>query len=281
MALTDNSDIFASFHEDGFNQIIHHIRTQRPSLFNYVTAAVAENRKLLCHAIDVHPIVFDRNNPQVTIIDPLPIPGTDYGVNFAVQLVDFKLDFHPADELTLPPELDPPLKEQHLAIKLKLCGGIGCLPKDSIDEFISRPVEPDKLTSTKPRENTSIIPLPSQQLTCFCLQAYATGGVRIATYNNKPYLEPFLDGLEIVDIEPTGLENSLECYLSMILKLTVLPNLRILLQHMPLNLTQGVTDLFQQPTNITLSPMPVSATLPNNPAIEEDLVKAFIKVEVT
>ncbi len=99
-------------------------------------------------------------------------------------------------------------------------------------------------------------------------------------YNGKPYLEPFLDGFEIVEINPTGLENGLECYIGLMLKLVVLPGLRVLLQHAPLNLTQGATDLFPTPTNVVLSPMPISSALPNNPAIEKDLLKVFIKTEV-
>ena len=283
MGFTDNCDIFASFHEDGFNQIISHVRRQRPSLFNYATADVAKNRGLLCKAIDVHPIVFIRDNPLVTIVDPLPLPGTNYGVNFAVQLVELRIDFHPGDEFNLPPELNPPLKEQRLAIKLTLCGGIGCPPKDIVNQFIpppKDPAKPNERNPDRPRENVPLILLPTRQLNCFCLDAYAIGGVRIVTYNGKPYLEPFLDGFEIVDIKPAGLENSLECYIGLMLRLAVLPGLRILLKHAPLNLTQGATDLFPQPTNVVLSPMPVSAVLPNNPAIEKDLLKVFIKAEV-
>jgi len=286
MGFTDKCDIFASFHEDGFNQIISHVRKQRPSLFNYATADVAKNRELLCKAIEAHPIVFIRNNPLVTIVNPLPVPGTNFGVNFAVQLVDLRIDFHPGDEFNLPPELDPPLKAQRLAIKLRLCGGIGCPPKEIIDKFIPPPEDLSKRPETgthgsdRPRDDVPIITLPTRQLICFCLDAYATGGVRIVTYNGKPYLEPFLDGFEIVDIKPVELENGLECYIGLILRLAVLPGLRLLLKHAPLNLTQGATDLFPQPTNVVLSPMPVSAALPNNPAIEEDLLKVFIKAEV-
>jgi hypothetical protein len=111
MGFTDNCDIFASFHEDGLNRIIDHVKRQRPSLFNYATTNVAENRELLCKAIEPHPIVSIRNNPLVTIVDPLPVPGTNYGVNFAVQLVKLRIDFQPGDEFNLPPELNPPLKE--------------------------------------------------------------------------------------------------------------------------------------------------------------------------
>ena len=286
MAFTDHCDIFASFNEEGFNRIISHIKMQRPSLFNYATADVAENLELLCKAIKPHPIVVIRENPLVTIVDPLPIIGTSYGVNFAIQLVELRVDFHPGDEFDLPPELNPPLEAQRLALKMKLCGGIGCPPKDIVDKYIPPPKDPAKPVEEKPydpdrpREDVPLIPLPARKLTCFCLDAYATGGVRIVTYNDKPYLEPFLDGVEIVDIEPDGLENNLECYIGLMLKLVVLPALRILLKHAPLNLTQGATDLFPQPTNVNLSPMPTSSALPNNPAIENDLLKVFIKLEV-
>jgi hypothetical protein len=282
MGYTDNCDIFASFHEDGFNEIINHVRIQRPSLFNYATADVANNLELLCKAIDTHPIVSIRNNPLVSIVEPLPVPGTNYGVNFAVQLVDLKIDFHPGDEFSLPPELNPPLKAQRLAIKLALCGGMGCPPEDIVDKLIPPPEDPAKKPHDPDRqqENVPLIPLPTRKLICFCLDALATGGVRIVTYNGKPYLEPFIDGFEIVDIKPAGIENSLECYIGLMLKLVVLPGLRILLQYTPLNLTQGATDLFPTPTNVVLSPMPISAALPHNPAIEKDQLKTFIKAEV-
>jgi hypothetical protein len=287
MGLTDHCNIFASFAEDGFNRIIGHVRRQRPSLFNYATEFIAQNPGLLCKPeLDVHPIVSIRNNPLVTIVDPLPIPGTNFGVNFCVQLVDLQIDFHPTSLFNLPSELNLSLEEQRLAIKLTLCAGIGCPPDDILGQFITPPRLPRKKDpqeereAERPREKEPIRPLPTRELICFCLEAYITGGVRIPTYNGMPYLEPFLDGFEIVDIEPRELEDSLECYIGLMLKLAVLPGLRILLKHAPLNLTQGATDFFPQPTNVVISPTPISGDLPNNPAIEKDLLKAFINVEV-
>ena len=279
MSFTDNCDIFSAFHEDGFNLILGHIMSQRPSLFNYATADVAKNPELLCSSIKPHPIVIIRKNPLVTIVDPMPIPGTNYGVNFAAQIVDLKIDFHPGNQFQLPAELNPPLGVQRLGIKLKICAGIGCPPRDVIDRYIPPPPEQGK--DRPPRgEQVPLIPLPVRQLNCFCLDAYATGGIRIATYHGKPYLEPFLDGFEIVDIKPDGLEESIECYAILVLKLSVLPGLRILLKDVILNLTQGAPDLFPTPTNVVLSPMPTSPALPNNPALEEDQLKVFIKAEV-
>lgn len=272
MAFTDNCSIVAAFHEDGFNRIIGHVRHQRPSLFNFATAGVAAHPQLLCETITAHPIVFERGNPLVTIVDPLPIPGTPYGVNFTVQLTDLAIDFHPNDVFPLPRELDP-LATQRLAIKLRLCGGIGCPPRDLVDRLTPPPRDP-----ASPKEK-DLIPFPARKLICFCLDAFVTGGIRIATYYGRPYLEPFLDGFEIVDITPKGLEDGMECYISLVLRLSVLPGLRILLSHAPLNLTQGVPDLFVA-TNVALTPAPVSAAVPNNPAIEDDLLKVFLNAEV-
>ncbi len=281
--MTDKCDVFASFHEDGFNQIIKHIRRQRPSLFNYASANLLKNLELLCKTIDVHPIVLLRSNPLVTVVDPLPIPGTNYGINFAVQLADLLIDFHPGKKFNLPSELNPPLKEQRFAIKLTLCVGIGCPSDDIVDRLIPIPVDTERSQREvkKAQNNHSIVVLPTRKLTCFCLDAFVIGGIRIAYYDGIPYMEPYLDGFEIVDIDPSGLESSLECYISLMMRLVILPGLRILLQYAPLNLTQGATDLFPAPTNVVLSPMPMSSTLPNNPAIEDDQLKAFIKVEVS
>lgn len=276
MAYTDKCDIFASLHEAGLNRVLARVRAQRPSLFNYATAAVASNPELLCRAIEAHPIVLARNNPLVTIVDPLPIPGTNYGVNFAAQVTNLRLDFHPGDEFNLPAELTPPLKPQRLALKLTVCGGIGCPRPDIVDKLIPPPEPKEDRKSAKP----PLVLLPVQRLNCFCVDAYATGGIRIAQYYGQPYLEPFLEGFEIVDIKPEGLENSLECYVTLLLRLSVLPGLRILLKHAPLNLTQGAADLFPTPTNVALSPVPTSPGLPYNPALEENQLKAFIKAEV-
>ena len=281
MAFTDNCSIFASFHEEGFNRIIRHVMAQRPSLFNYATlelaAGLAKNPKALCAAIEPHPIVGLRQNPLVTIVDPLPVPTTNYGINFAVQLVKLEIDFHPGSG-SLPPELAP-LPTQRFAIRLGVCGGIGCPPKDFVDRLIPPP--PERPGGKPPREEDKgpLAPLPVGALLCFCVDAFVTGGIRIATYNGKPYLEPFLDKIELVDIKPEGLENSIECYISLILKLVVLPGLRIVLTAAPLNLTQGVPDLFI-PTNVALSATPAPARVPNNPAIEEHLLKVFIDAEV-
>ncbi|HET6943498.1 MAG TPA: hypothetical protein VFH89_15200 [Sphingomicrobium sp.] len=272
MAFTDNCDIFASFHEDGFNAILRHIRLQRPSLFNYASLGIFAHPSLLCRKIDAHPVVALRFNPLMTRIDPLPIPGTAFAMELAVQIVDAKIDFHPGNQFALPPELAP-LGGQRFAIGLKVCIGLGC-PRDMpLDKFIEPPQDRPKKGRNDDRRPDPPQPLPTRSLICFCLDVFAIGGVGIRFYNGRPYLEPFLDRVEIVDIRPDELESALECYLELLLKLGLLPKLRILLERAPLEIIKNVVSLVVKPT-------PTSGAVPNNPAIEQDQLKAFIDLEV-
>jgi hypothetical protein len=253
---------------------------QRPSLFNYATASILQNPQLLCEVIGSNPVVTKRGNPPITLEQPLPIVGSNFAIEFAVQLREVQVDFHPEDEFQLPPELAP-LQPQQLAIKLRFCAGLGCPPDEIVDRYIPPPPDPnrgpnDLATSagTVPRPaNEPIQPLPFRRLLCFCLEVYVTGGVAIKSYWGKPWLEPFLTGIEIVDVTPEGLEQSLECYITLLLKLVILPKLRILLELLPLDILQLAT--------VTITPTPAPAEVANNPAIEEDQLKAFINVEVS
>jgi hypothetical protein len=149
--------------------------------------------------------------------------------------------------------------------------------KSALPPIIGQPGQPSE---GFPLPEAFIIPLQNGQLSCFCLEVFASGGFRIATYQGKPYLETFLDNFEIVDIKPDGLEGSLECYINLLMKLKILPGVRTLLENSVLNLTQGATDLFPKPTNIRLSPIAISDNVANNPAIEENQLKILIKAEL-
>jgi hypothetical protein len=273
MALTDHCDIFASFHEDGFNAIIRHISQQRPSLFNYASLGIFANPALLCHPIKAHPVVALRGNPLMTRIDPLPIPGTAFAMELAVQVVDVKIDFHPGKLFALPRELGP-INPQRFAISMSVCIGLGC-PRDlPLDRFIEPPKDrPDDRKDRNDKQPDPPTPLPTRELICFCLDVFAVGGFRIRFYNGKPYLEPFLDRIEIVDIRPDKLESAIECYLELMLKLGVIPKLRILLERAPLEIIKNVA-------SVVVTPTPTSAAVPNNPAIEDDQLKAFVDLEV-
>ena len=275
MALTDHCDLFGAFHDDGFNRIVDHIRFQRPSMFNYATQAIADNLALLCRSIEAHPRLNQHGNPLVTIIEPLPLPGSHFALNFAVQIVDVKIDFHPGNIVTLPAELSP-LPAQRLAISLKVCAGIGCPPAQVIADNIPPPPDPDADPNAPPPPPPPQVVLPpGQRLICVCLDASLTGGFRFKEYFQHFFLEPFVDRIEISDIQPPDLESGLECVIDATLRLSFLPKLRILLEKMALDITDDVS------ISVQPKPVPVSAQVPNNPALEENEVRAFIDLEVS
>src|SRR4051812_9680294 len=97
MALTDNCGLFVAVHENGINRVIRHFMSQRPSQVNYGSPGVVRDPSLLCAEVHANPVVQQRNNPLVGAQPALPVIGTDgaYGVEFAVQLTQAKVDFSP------------------------------------------------------------------------------------------------------------------------------------------------------------------------------------------
>jgi hypothetical protein len=266
VALTDNCSLFGSLHEDGLNLVARHVMRQRPSLFNYGTPQVAANQKLWCRRVMVAPDVRKFNDPIMTVVPLLPLADTGYGVNYSFQITRVEIDFHPGNVVALPPQLGPPLANQHFAGHAEVCGGIGCPPKEIVDQLPpSRPKT--KRGSDRPPQGP-VTPLSTRKLDCFCLDVYVVGHVEVEGDD----LAAKLDGLEIVDITPNGLESSLECYLALLIRLAILPQLRVALSKL-------VFDLLDLAT-ITLAPTPVSPAVPANPAIEDDQLKAFVDISV-
>ncbi|MEL6719067.1 MAG: hypothetical protein AAFP82_10155, partial [Bacteroidota bacterium] len=125
MPYNNQSEIFTSFHESGFNRIIRAVMQQRPSLFNYATADFVSNPRLMCNPINAHPAVRRYNNPLATEQPFLSIFNYTgrYGMSYHFQITDLKIDFHPANLINLPANLSP-LPAQSLALQVKVCGGI-------------------------------------------------------------------------------------------------------------------------------------------------------------
>jgi hypothetical protein len=272
MPFTDKSDLYGALNEDGVNNVATHIMRQRPSLFNYGTALVAANPELHCEKIEATPDVIYRGNPLMTVEDPLPVLGTDGAValNFCFQLTKAKIDFHPGDVVTLPPELSPPLAKQSFAVYIRVCGALGCPTKEELEK-IPPPPPPQQEKEPRPPE-PPIVPIP-RKLECFCLDLYVTGHVEVTGPTGDQKLTAKVDGMEIVDIKPEGLENNIECYLNMVLQLVILPRTSVALETMVFDIMNMVS--------LTLTPTPTSTTLPNNPAIEDDQLKVYIDMGVT
>ena len=230
-----------------------------------------------------------------------------------LQITRMEVDFAPGNAVSLPPELSP-LAKQRFALHGQVCGGLGCPSEDTLREFEQmerrrleqKQLEKERRAALAARssyftglmlqendlrleqtyraathgaldgrvlaEPVVVVPpiaLPSRELTCFCVDFFAVGHVEQSTFAGKPVLTPRLDGFEIVDLRPQGLEDSLECYISSLVRLTVLPRVNI-----EISKIFPVADLF----TVALALAPVSAALPNSPAIEDDQAKVFINL---
>ena len=294
MALTDNCSIFGAVDEQGINLVARHIMRQRPSLFNYGTDLFLTRPELLCQKIDATPDVKARGNPLYTVEDPLPIFGTDnqFGVHFCFQLTKAEIDFHPGSVFTLPPELNPPLKAQRFAFHVQVCGGLGCPTREFLNKFqVSAPLgrgslgDPgaDKdnrdlatgLSRGEKRPQLPPVAVPTDKLDCFCVDLFVVGHLEIeGPKGGQQFLVGKLDGLEIVDIEPMGLENSVECYLKLLVHLVILPRVKFALEKIVFEILDGLA-------TITLFATPISAKVPHNPAVEDNKLKVFINMEVS
>lgn len=266
MAFTDKCDLFGSIHEDGINLVIRHLMRQRPSLFNYGTQYIAKHRSMFCQKIDTTTDVQKHGNPLITIVEPLPVIGTNgaYGLDFIVQLNEIQIDFHKGNLFELPPELNPPLPTQHFALKLRLCGGIGC-PEQFPD---IEPIPDKEQREERNPENDRIIVLHPSKLECFCLDLYLVAHFEISGNPGNHYISLKLDGFEIVDIQPEQLESSLECYIKSLLRLVVLPKLSFPIK----NIIFNILDI----ASVSLYAISPSSDVPNNPSVEDNQLKVFV-----
>ena len=205
MALTQFCDVFASFHEKGFNNIVTALQRQRPSLFNYGTQGYVSNPSLLCYKIFPHkvdPEVLTHPDPVVKLQQPIAIPGYDgpYGLQYCFQLSELSIDFAPNNIHNLPPEIKGLFVDQCFSIKARVCGEINCpgsdiLTKVTPDLPAYAPALPGTKTdkgdqypgqnpnndpayhpaSDQPKTLVPLIPLPLNRESdnCFCVDLYA------------------------------------------------------------------------------------------------------------
>jgi hypothetical protein len=291
MAFTDFSDLFASINESAINNVVRDLQRQRPSLFNYGTSTFIQHPEFFCQRIRADKDVFLFNNPLATQEDLISIPGYSgpFGLEWCLQLSELSIDFHPSNVHSLPSELNPPLAAQHFSLKAKLCIGLGCPEAKLLDKIaptekpyfpvvdtggdIKQPNRPEHTAGKpedKPTNKPPDRPLPFEKPICFCLDLFAVFHLALQGTPNDPILALKLDNLEIVDIKPDGLENSAECFMKTMLLLGLLPKIRLALRAL----------VFRIADVITITPAPVSANIPFNPAVEQDQLKIFVNLIV-
>jgi hypothetical protein len=315
MAFTDRSDLFAAVHENGINATIGQLMLQRPSMFNYATSIFSQAlNSQFCVPINVPPRGLAPGQSLFTVVPQLPVLGAPrpLGLDWCLQLSNVSVDLYPGNTLTLPPELGP-IGSQQFALHLRACFGLAC-PSDRVVENLVAEMEaavatsileamPVSLptTSTLPRGGGGVQPAPTAQagrardvqpvpsatVICSCLELFGVGHFQRDTIGNssQQWLKTRLDNLEIVDlvtVPPTNLEDMLECYLRLVLRLGVLPRLIVPMQNLVLDITRMLQDN-DTPIgqHVTLVPAAVPADVPNNPAVEDDQLKVFFNLKVT
>lgn len=273
MGFTENCDLYGAVGEGGVNRVIEDIVLQRPSLFNYATEDIAHNPKLWCAPIPHTADVTNFKNPLFTIVERLPILGADsptVSLGFCAQLTRAEIDFFPENTIPLPPALDPPLAEQRFSLLLRLCGAIECPAQETIErvpaggQFSGQPSD----TFVPPQKEIEL----QGRLNCFCLDVIAVGHVQQVTIAGKPSLLTQVERMDVTEIEPEGLEANMVCYLKTTVNVVLREKLTIAIETLMLGFK-----LFGG--KITLSPTP-DPPVSNNPAIEEDQLKAFMTLTV-
>ncbi len=295
MALTDDCSIYGAVHEDGINLVLRHIMQQRPSYFNFATEFFVKESERLCVPIEPAQSVEEAGNPLFRLVAPMlvldaPIP---VGLNWCFQLTEARLDVHPLDEFGLPPEIGK-LPAQHLALKFAGCFGLGCLDDGAYDQWIPIQIEealyknasappgdvPPPGYSTQSVEEIHV--LETAEITCFCMEVFAVIRAEWWRFGEEDYLTLHLAHLEIVDLEPDGLETIIECYVTALLRLSLLPRLTIGLRDLIFDLTGPLHALgVAKGKTAVLKPTPVSASVPDNPALEDHQLKAFVDLAIT
>jgi hypothetical protein len=297
MPFTQNCDLFGSVNEQAINNVVLDLQRQRPSLFNYGTEAFVAHPKLLCNQSVIgmlDPDVHNFGNPVVSLLPLVGIPGYTgpFGLEFCLQLSELKIDFQPSNSIVLPAGLNPPLAAQHFALQAKLCAGLGCPDMSLLGQIIpvdnpfptfgnqsagkqgvgNRNVGNDQASANDKGINTGIStptrPFPFRKPICFCLDLFVVLHVDQVTTGGDTMVSLVLDGVEIPELKPIGMEKIIECYIRTTLNLGILPQIKIAFSSL----------VFKIADTIPIHPTPISAAVPFNPNIEKDQLQVFISL---
>lgn len=268
MGYTDNCDLYGAVLDAGVNRAISHLMSERPSLFNYATSDVISDPEMWCARVPHTVDVTNHGNPLFTTVAPIPFLGSSdptVGIGFCAQVTTVQVDFSPDNIIAIPADLQSGLPAQELALQLRICGAIECPTPDEVSQVPAGGQFSDPVVKA-PGSVTL-----RGRLNCFCLDVVAIGTVVRLSVAGAPSLMAEVTKLEIVGIEPEGLEANLACYLKTAINVVLREKLTIAIKTLMLSFS-----LFNI-TTITLEPTP-DPPIANNPAIDDNQLMAFVTI---
>lgn len=199
MGLTQAQMVFIGAHEDGINDLIKAICTDRPRLLLYRSPAFGPA-----------PTV------QASKLDPIAFPGVAGGIEWRVRLSIPEIDLHKQSS-PLPPELNLQPGQFSGRVDVEICLDCRTIrigkrqpPKDERERERERDRE---------REEEKHGDHPLRELTCWRVQLFLVGHIEPdVTSDGQPAIALVVDAVELVDVHPDGLESLLECLLFMIVQ---------------------------------------------------------------
>ncbi len=104
--------------------------------------------------------------------------------------------------ITLPGELNPPLKEQRFALFFRGCAAIGCPPQQLVDRIPVTPPDPPRERGQPPKGPPIVLP---GHTNCVCLDVFVVGHVERQFIAGREALLAKVEDMDIVDIKPEAL----------------------------------------------------------------------------
>lgn len=272
----------------------------------------------LCSAVDAAPEVREWNNALMEDVDPLPVLGTDgiVKLDYCLQIADLSIDFSPDDPPVDVGEqqfalsvlacggLGCPYDESMDAIRRRVME-LRAEHGDKIDSLDS--FSEEKRTAIKRELGIPIIP-EWDELECFCLRVTVVGSV---TADGPPAEGPPSEGggenqddgswltlkntpeLSVDDLifasrsgeerfsMPSGLTNSLTCYLRSFIEFSLIPALNSALTEITPSIPAKNFFSIQFQKIEPVVSLPTGSGIGPNPALEDDQLKVYADVALT
>jgi len=255
---TSNCDLYFAIYDGAIDGMMARLMRFLPSFFNY-TDAGSFNPAIACTEITPDPSVTARGDPllsQISLPAAVYQPFTVYfpqtsipltpltiqpprPLNFVLQLTNFKVDFYPGGNVSLPATLPRPLPSQNMAFEADASLGLSCPSQDKL-ECVSLDFFTEMTLKTTP----------------------------------SPFLSVKMNAMDLVGLEPDGLRELIDCYtmyfVNQLLAWASLQVDNLLANPLPISLLGGVIKELQ------VSPAIIPNQ--SNPAVQNDQLAIFMDV---